>query len=179
MIDERSRSATSLFMLLAIVVMAALAYSVSQRSRESYSNETVQAGAIRDWVDRSITELPAKRISKLTASYPDGKTMTVNRIGADANSLTLGDMTEYGTLGANGSLITVAEIPVAKELIGFKPVTIVFETPDGLIIETRVFSSANRTLLQVTAAATETTAGSEAQAIKARTSGLLYHVAGY
>ena len=143
MIDKKSRSVTSLFMLLAILVMAALAYSVSQRSTDSHAALTAPGAAmvLADWLERSIPEFAADQIRRVIVTYPDGETLAIGRESTDDPALIFAATAE-GTKFGNALLETTAEVRADPELTGSAPVVASFETFDGLIVEISVYGSA-------------------------------------
>ncbi|MDP6437421.1 MAG: hypothetical protein QF790_10090 [Gammaproteobacteria bacterium] len=180
MIDEKSRSVTSLFMLLAILVMAALAYSVSQRSDDSEGAFAPLGAALMlaKWLDRSFPEFTVNQIHRVSVTYPDGETVRFARASTDDPGFQIND-TVLDKLAASALLETVGEIPDDAELTGSTPLTVSFETFDGLNIEIDVYGRKDSSLLHVAASAPDKAAETDAQTINARTSGRLYQVAGY
>lgn len=180
MIDEKSRSVTSLFMLLAVMVMGALAYSVSQRTADTHEEVTTSGAALAlaDWLGRSLPEFVPDQIRRVTIRYPTGETLTIGRENRSDPVFMLSDTEAEGALDI-ALLETVAEFPASQDLMVSAPVSGRFLTFEGLAVEIEIYKTADKVLLRVEASAPDTDSESTAQAINARTGDRLYLVTGY
>jgi len=145
---------------------------------------------MRDWLNRSIVELTADRIRKVTVTHPSGETLVIGKASIEDPAFVLEDMPEGSMLSYEGVLNTITGIPAnlnleevvaedSSDLTETEPVVARFDTFDGLILDITVYPGDEQTFLRVTASTTDSAADAEAQAINAKTDGWLYEVADY
>ena len=150
-----------------------------------------------EWLDRSLTDIPAERIQSVTISHPGLETVRITRPGDSGGNATKGGPTEF----------LVADVPAGRELsypgagngvasaladlrledvqpraaLGDdpgKPVVARFLTTDGLVIEVSAWRLATGTRVTFLASG-EDQAGKEAAALNERLAGWVYTLPSY
>ncbi|MEO7387054.1 MAG: DUF4340 domain-containing protein [Gammaproteobacteria bacterium] len=156
----------------------------------------------QDWIDRSLTNIPAERIQSVTIEHPGLETLRVSRApgpakpaGTDDNrpdgivDFRVADVPAGRTLSypgvANGVAGALADLKLeevqGRDTLGTspgKPVVARFVTTDGLTVETSAWRLADGTRITFTASGQGTSA-KEAEAINARLGGWVYTLPGY
>jgi hypothetical protein len=158
-----------------------------------------------DWLDRSLTDIPANRIRSVTIVHPGSETLRILR-APDAKP-EAGPDAKAETAPAGMAEFLVADVPTGRELsypgvangvagvladlqledvqtrdaLGSgpgKPVVARFETTDGLVVEASAWRLADGTRITFTASG-EGPAGKEAAALNERLGGWVYTLPSY
>ena len=141
-----------------------------------------------DWLDRSLTDIPAERIQSVTISHPGLETVRISRppAGGKEGSMEFlvadvpaGRELSYPGVG-NGVASALADLQLedvqTREALGEtpgKPVVARFVTTDGLTVETSAWRVSDGTRFTFLASG-EGPAGKEATALNARLGGWVY-----
>jgi hypothetical protein len=146
-----------------------------------------------EWLDRSLTDIPAERIQSVTISHPGLETVRISRLPAGGKEGSMeflvadvpaGRELSYPGVG-NGVASALADLQLedvqAREALGAnpgKPVVARFVTTDGLTVETSAWRLADGTRFTFLASG-EGPAGKEAAALNARLGGWVYTLPSY
>jgi len=155
-----------------------------------------------EWLDRSLTNIPADRIESVTIDHPGIETLRITRAppagkpGPDATGAP-GGIVEFRVAGvpagrelsypgvANGVAGTLADLQLenaeTREALGHapgKPVVARFVTTDGLVVETSAWRLADGTRITFNASG-KGAAEKEAAELNARLGGWVYTVPSY
>ena len=150
-----------------------------------------------EWLDRSLTDLPAGRIQSVTITHPGLETLRISRDPNTDKSAASAGMVEFLVAGvpagrelsypgvANGVAGVLAELELDdaenREVLGAnpgKPVVARFVTTDGLAVETSAWRLSDGTRFTFIASG-DGDAAKEAAAINARLGGWVYTVPSY
>lgn len=105
-----------------------------------------------DWLARSLIDVPARDVFRVTTTHPDGETVRIEKNDPDADAFTLADMPEdaelayAGVTGSIGAVLTglelddVTPLTTAVDLAADEPVVTRFETFDGRVVTAHVFA---------------------------------------
>lgn len=150
-----------------------------------------------EWLDRSLTDIPAERIQSVTISHPGLETLRISRAptagktaGEEvATEFLVADVPAGRELSypgvANGVAGVLADLQLensqTRDVLGTepgKPIVAQFVTTDGLTVETSAWRLADGTRFTFSASA-EGAAGKEAAALNARLGGWVYTLPSY
>ncbi len=146
-----------------------------------------------EWLDRSLTDIPAERIQSVTISHPGLETVRISRpptAGKEGSmEFLVADVSadrelSYPGVG-NGVASTLADLQLENaqtlEVLGDnpgKPIIARFVTTDGLAVEASTWRLADGTRVTFLASG-EGSAGKEAAALNARLGGWVYTLPSY
>ena len=160
---ESSRNVTSIFMVVALIAMAALAVSVSQRSDpESQPDSILLPGLAENLLAMErITDFPATHIRSVRIVRTDGEELAVIREQPGSREFEFetsrpDSLAPYsGILFANASFLDGLRSSNAFGVTGFTDETVIGELTytsfDGLVLKTVVFRADNATGLRMLA----------------------------
>lgn len=140
-----------------------------------------------DWLDRSVVDLAATKVRKVTITQPDRAVLTLTKDSEAATDFTVADLPKGRQLtfdgvanGIGGALAALTFDGVeGRAILGDnppKPVVARFETFDGLTVETSAWRLpvGTRYTVVASAAADNAAARAAADAINARVGGWVY-----
>lgn len=160
---ESSRNVTSIFMVVALIAMAALAVSVSQRSdRESQPDPILLPGLAENLLAMErITDFPATHIRSVRIVRTDGEELAVIREQPGSREFEFetsrpDSLAPYsGILFANASFLDGLRSSNAFGVTGFTDETVIGELTytsfDGLVLKNVVFRGKDATGLRMLA----------------------------
>jgi hypothetical protein len=147
-----------------------------------------EPGKLRgDWLDRSVVDLPAAKVRKVTITQPDRAVLTLTKDSEAATEFTVADLPKGRQLAYDGVADAIGGALAALTFDGVdrrailgdnppKPVVARFETFDGLTVETSAWRlpMGTRYTLVASTAADNAAAKAAADAINARVGGWVY-----
>lgn len=154
-----------------------------------------------EWLDRTLTDIPAERIESVTIDHPGIETLRITRAPApakpDADAAAPEGMVEFLVAGipagrelsypgvANGVASTLADLKLedvqARDALGpspGKPIVARFVTTSGLVVEASAWRLPDGTRVTFSASG-EGEAAKEAEALNARLGGWVYTLPSY
>lgn len=104
-----------------------------------------------DWLDRAIVDIPSSDVFRVTTTHPDGETIRIEKNGPEANGFELVDQpadTELAYASVTDSIgsvlagLALDDVTTRADagLEDVQPVVTRFETFDGLIIITNIYT---------------------------------------
>ncbi len=142
----------------------------------------------RDWLERKIVNLEAKRIRRIVIHHPDGEVVILSRANPEDKDFALGNMPKGKKLidpsGPNTVGRALADFLLDDARKDSRPfdsanqATADFTTFDGLTVKTRIVKQRGKHWMRLEATG-ENGAAKEAQGINARTAGWVYGISEY
>jgi len=155
------------------------------------SGEIRPGGDTTDWLDTSVLDIPADRITSVTITHPDGSVLRITRAEADSPGFEVMEVPanrqlSYPTVGNSiGNALAALRFddvePAADFEPGDTPATVAhFETSDGLNIDVSSYPMEDQTRIRFDVGAdAEADAKAEAEDLKARLEPWVYILPAY
>ena len=119
------------------------------------------------WLDRSILDIPAQDIARITTTHPDGEIVRIENTGADGfRPVDLPADVKINATGAANSIgavlggLTFDDVSTSQNagIEDIEPVVTRFETRDGLAVITNIYADGDRRLVGFEFTATDAAA---------------------